>query len=211
MGFGSAWLDVRVGRSDHKWCQTVFIKAEAPRPTKRPENGGGRRGGAQIMGYSQRWSWSNNRWNDSLVKNKVGMIHLSCEFAFVKCATLQILWTFWNVGQTRKPWETMEVLQSVAVQPFLHPAAADLWYLLLHWVLQHSLWLGEDATMVRCARLAALAKNLCSHYIIPRFECSKWWQNSHARPDTTPNHTSYTPSVSRCNNPESDHIIFIFF
>lgn len=42
-------------------------------------------------------------------------------------------------GQARDVGETVEVFQDAAFQPFLHPAAFDLWHLLLHRVFQHSL------------------------------------------------------------------------
>lgn len=51
-------------------------------------------------------------------------------------------------GQARDVGETVEVFQDAAFQPFLHPAAFDLWHLLLHRVFQHSLWLGLHATLV---------------------------------------------------------------
>lgn len=52
------------------------------------------------------------------------------------------------VGQTRDLGETVEMFQDAAVQPFLHPAAFDLWDLLLHRVFQHPLRLGLHATLV---------------------------------------------------------------
>lgn len=51
-------------------------------------------------------------------------------------------------GQTRDLGEAMEMFQGSAVQPFLYPAASDLWNLLLYWVLQHPIWLGLHATLV---------------------------------------------------------------
>lgn len=48
------------------------------------------------------------------------------------------LWIFFS-GQARDVGETVEVFQDAAFQPFLHPAAFDLWHLLLHRVFQHSL------------------------------------------------------------------------
>lgn len=35
-------------------------------------------------------------------------------------------------GQTRDLGEAVEMLQNAALQSFLHPAASDLWNLLLH-------------------------------------------------------------------------------
>lgn len=59
------------------------------------------------------------------------------------------LWIFFFFsGQARDVGETVEVFQDAAFQPFLHPAAFDLWHLLLHRVFQHSLWLGLHATLV---------------------------------------------------------------
>lgn len=55
---------------------------------------------------------------------------------------------FFFSGQARDVGETVEVFQDAAFQPFLHPAAFDLWHLLLHRVFQHSLWLGLHATLV---------------------------------------------------------------
>lgn len=51
-------------------------------------------------------------------------------------------------GQARDMGEAVAVLQDVAVQPLLHPAATHLRHILLHRVLQHPLRLGLHAAMV---------------------------------------------------------------
>lgn len=69
-------------------------------------------------------------------------------------------------GQTRDLGEAVEMLQNAALQSFLHPAASDLWNLLLHWVLQHPVRLGLNATLVSptssnhiCVTASHLLKN----------------------------------------------------
>lgn len=52
-------------------------------------------------------------------------------------------------GQTRDVGEAVEMFPDAPVQSLLHPAAIDLWNLLLHWVFQHSIWLGLHAPLVR--------------------------------------------------------------
>lgn len=58
------------------------------------------------------------------------------------------VWLCVCAGQARDLGETVEMFQDATVQPFLYPAAFDLWNLLLHWVFQHPVWLGLHATLV---------------------------------------------------------------
>jgi len=71
------------------------------------------------------------------------MLNIVCVCAYV-CVCVCVCVS----GQARDLGETVALFQDAPFQPLLHPAAPDLWNVLLHRVLRHSLRLGLHAALV---------------------------------------------------------------